>query len=127
MPLACQINSVRALPAVGVVALTGSIDPLSLSTLQETVRNANAKGFRTLVLNLDGVRYINSAGLSYLVQLADQLRARGAELLLANPQPKVKIVFDLMGISQFFKLHRSVGDALVAVSDHGRKKLRKQA
>jgi anti-anti-sigma factor len=95
---------------LAVVVLRGAIDPKSLSTLEEAL--AGAKGIRTAVLDLGEVRYINSAGLAYLVNLADALAARGGGLHLANAQPKVKVVFDLMGVSQFFKLYKSVDAAL---------------
>lgn len=127
MPLTCHVNTVKALPGVAVVAIRGSIDPLSLSPLQDELARVGGRGLRTLILNLEETRYINSAGLSYLVQLSDQLNARGGGLLLANPQPKVKVVLDLMGISRFFKLYKTVGEALVTVADGRRKKLRRQA
>jgi anti-sigma B factor antagonist len=116
MPLNCEIRTVKALPKVAVVTLTGAIDPLSISSLQEVVAEANRKGFRLLVLDLGEIRYINSAGLAYLVNLGDALAARRGILLLAGAQPKVKVVFDLMGVSQFFKLYKSVDSALAAIA-----------
>ncbi|MBV8878680.1 MAG: STAS domain-containing protein [Planctomycetaceae bacterium] len=127
MPLNCEFSTVKALPAVAIVALRGAIDPITISELQKSLLRVSGKGFRTLVLDLGEIRYINSAGLSYLVNLSDQLNARGGALLLANAQPKVKVVFDLMGVGQFFKLHKTVGAALVTVAEGRRKRLRRQA
>jgi anti-anti-sigma factor len=110
--LDCDLLPVNALPGTAVVALQGSIDPKSVTILANALSGAKGKGFRTLVLDLGNVRYINSAGLSYLVNLSDAMNGRGGGLHLANAQPKVKVVFDLMGVTAFFKLHKSVGHAL---------------
>jgi len=110
--LTCRLQAVKGFPGIAVVTIKGSIDPRNLESLSQTLAAARGRGFRTLVLDLGEIRYINSAGLSYLVNLQDTLAARGGGLHLANPQPKVKVVFDLMGITQFFKLHKTVETAL---------------
>lgn len=113
--LTCRLRSVKGFPGIAVVAIQGSIDPRNLATLSGTLTAASGQGFRTLVLDLAEIRYINSAGLAYLVNLSDFLAARGGGLLLANPQPKVKVVFELMGITEFFKLYKTVDAALGAI------------
>ncbi|HEV3028774.1 MAG TPA: STAS domain-containing protein [Planctomycetota bacterium] len=131
MPLNCELRTVNALPKVAVVTLAGAIDPRSISSLQEVVTAPNRKGIRLLVLDLGEIRYINSAGLAYLVNLGDALAARRGILLLAGAQPKVKVVFDLMGVSQFFKVYKSVDAALSSIAAArqrvGRAPIRKQA
>ncbi|HVR85640.1 MAG TPA: STAS domain-containing protein [Planctomycetota bacterium] len=131
MPLNCELRTVKALPRVAVVTLTGAIDPLSISSLQEVVMGANGKGFRFLVLDLGEIRYINSGGLAYLVNLGDALAARRGLLIIAGAQPKVKVVFGLMGVSQFFKLYKSVDAALDSIAAARRRvgmaPIRKQA
>ena len=120
--LTCRLQVVKGFPGFAVVSIKGSIDPRNLETLSQTLAAARGRGFRTLVLDLGEIRYINSAGLSYLVNLADQLVERGGGMYLANPQPKVKVVFELMGITQFFKLHRTVDTALrLAIAQDSRR------
>ena len=116
MPLSCELRMVNSVPKAAVVALKGAIDPLSIRSLQDAMREATRKGIRILVLDLGEIRYINSAGLAYLVNLGDAMTARGGFLLIAAAQPKVKVVFDLMGVSKFFKLYKSVDSALAAVA-----------
>jgi anti-sigma B factor antagonist len=114
--LNCRLQAVKNCPDVAVVTITGSIDPRNLSTLEAVLEAASGRGFRTVILDVGEVRYINSAGLGYLVNLSDGLAVRGGGLVLANAQPKVKVVFDLMGVSQFFKLHKSVQSAVAALA-----------
>ncbi|HLY11384.1 MAG TPA: STAS domain-containing protein [Planctomycetota bacterium] len=114
--LNCELLPVAALRGTAVVILRGAIDPRSVEILAAELGSAKGKAFHTLVLNLGDVRYINSAGLSFLVNLSDALHLKGGGLLLANPQPKVKVVFDLMGVAQFFRIYKSVDAAVAAVS-----------
>jgi stage II sporulation protein AA (anti-sigma F factor antagonist) len=113
--LICNLVPVKAAPGVAVVSLRGSIDPRNLSSLATALETASGKGFRTLVFDLGEIRYINSAGLAYLVNLSDFLVERGGGLVLANSQPKVKLVFELMGLTELFKIYRSVESALAVV------------
>ena len=114
--LNCRLQAVKSHPDIAVVTIHGSIDPRNLSTLEAVLATATGRGMRTVILDLGDVRYITSAGLSYLVNLSDGLAARGGGLHLANYQPKVKVVFDLMGVSQFFKLYKSVESAIGALA-----------
>ena len=111
-----RLKAVQNAPDAAVISITGSIDPRNLSSLEGILSGAGRRGFRTVILDLEEVRYINSAGLAYLVNLSDGLSARGGGLHLANAQPKVKVVFDLMGVSQFFRLYKSVDSALNALA-----------
>jgi len=113
--LSCEILPVADRPGTAVVALHGAIDPKSVCTLAAAIGGAAGKGFRTLILDVGDIRYINSAGLSYLVTLSDAMTERGGGLHLANAQPKVKVVFDLMGVTSFFRLHPSVPAALASI------------
>lgn len=114
--LNCRLQAVKSHPDIAVVTIHGSIDPRNLSTLDAVLATAMGRGMRTVILDLADVRYINSAGLGYLVNLSDGLTVRGGGLHLANYQPKVKVVFDLMGVSQFFKLYKSVEGAIASLA-----------
>ena len=116
MPLKCQLQTVKALPRVAVIALRGSIDPFSINELQNAMAEADTLGFRIIVLDLEEVRYINSAGQAYLINLGDALVARRGALLLVGAQPKVKVVFELMGVAKYFKLFKSIDSALGAIA-----------
>jgi stage II sporulation protein AA (anti-sigma F factor antagonist) len=113
--LTCRLIPVASIPGTAVVSLRGSIDPRNLMGLQVALNGERGRCFRTLVFDLGEIRYINSAGLAFLVNLSDQLEARGGGLHLANSQPKVKLVFELMGLTELFKIYKTVDSALSAV------------
>ena len=114
--LACSLDPVTSAPGVAVAVLRGMIDPRNVESLGAAFSRAVAKGFRTIVVDLRDIRYITSSGLSFLVNLSDYLGSRGGSLHLANAQPKVKVVFELMAVDQFFRLHPTVDAALAAIA-----------
>ncbi|WP_225765959.1 STAS domain-containing protein [Stenotrophomonas sp. Marseille-Q4652] len=50
----------------------------------------------TLVLDLEPLEYISSAGLRSLFRARKQLAARSGQLLVLNPQPQIRKVFDVV-------------------------------
>jgi len=97
---------------VAIVRLDGPIDAASASFLETARASTGAKAVRVWVLDLEQVRYVNSRGMAYLIFLHDVLRSEDRMLLLANPQPKVKVVLEMMGLTGVLKLHRKVSAAL---------------
>ena len=118
--LNCSLMPVKSAPGTGVVVLRGAIDPKNVETLQNALMVASGRGFQTLVLDLGEIRYINSAGLAYLVNLSDFLEQRGGSLHMANAQPKVKLIFELMGLTELFTLYKTVDAALAAAGKNRR-------
>lgn len=122
--LAVRLQPVAELPDAAVVTLRGAIDPKNVETLHAAISGAVGKGIRSFVFDMSHTKYVNSAGLGYLVNLSDALAARRGRLELAAVQPKVKIVFDLMGLTDFFGLHPSVESAVEAVAPKARRRRR---
>ena len=122
--LAVRLKPAADIPGASIVALRGAIDPKNVETLHAAISGAVGKGTRTFIFDLADTKYVNSAGLGYLVNLADALAARSGRLEIANPQPKVKIVFELMGLTQFFTVHPTVQAALEALGPKVRRRRR---
>lgn len=109
-----NLPRVKGRPKAGVLRPSGPIDFRNVDALRQAVDGGRRRGLRTVVVDLSEVRYINSLGLSALISLADALAAGGGELRLAAATPKVKIVFDLMGLEAALPLYGTVSAALKA-------------
>lgn len=53
-----------------------------------------------LVLDVEGLGFLDAAGLGVIVRLGNCLRARGASLKVAGVRPSVQRVFELTGLDQ---------------------------
>ncbi|MDR0932160.1 MAG: STAS domain-containing protein [Victivallales bacterium] len=58
-----------------------------------------------LLLNLESVEYVSSAGLRVFLLLAKKSRLSGASLALCSLQPGVAAVFDISGFTTLFTLY----------------------
>ena len=64
-----------------------------------------------LVLDLSDLEYISSAGLRTVFRARKGLGARGGKVLVANPQPQIRKVFDLVKAVPFSEIFSSTAEA----------------
>ncbi|HAI59030.1 MAG TPA: anti-sigma factor antagonist [Xanthomonadaceae bacterium] len=64
-----------------------------------------------LVLDLSDLDYISSAGLRTVFRARKTLAARGGKVLVANPQPQIRKVFDLVKAVPFSEIFSSTAEA----------------
>ena len=81
--------------------------------LGATIRTAIAEGATTVVLDLERVTVMNSAGLGMLVSALTTTQSAGASLLLGSVPAKVMDLLTMTQLSTVFEIHPTV-DAAVA-------------
>lgn len=64
-----------------------------------------------LVLDLSDLEYISSAGLRTVFRARKSLGARGGKVVVANPQPQIRKVFDLVKAVPFSEIFSSTAEA----------------
>jgi anti-sigma B factor antagonist len=101
---------------IPVVRPSGDIDAANAAALREQLAASMDQAVDRLVLDLGGVRYIDSAGIDMLFRLGELLRQRRAALMLVIPQDSnLARLAELVGLSQALQVHGSVDEALDAV------------
>lgn len=74
-----------------------------------------------LVVDLEGIEFVDSAGIGALVSIFKTARARGLSIRLAGVHPNVRSVLEIIKLDQIFEVHDDA-DALVrrlAVMERG--------
>ena len=84
----------------GTIFLNGRLDSNSVSLVRETMVNWHSN----LTVDLKGLQYISSAGLSLLLNTGKNLKQTGLTMILVNLKPEVRNVFILAGFDKIFKL-----------------------
>lgn len=109
--------SVRQIPGAAIATFSGklALDDGCL-LLRETIRAfLDARQLRIL-LNLERLEFLDSAGLGELVRTHVAVRARGGQLTLINPSPNVRQLLRVTKVDQVFDIAH---DELSALSrDH---------
>src|SRR5712672_762140 len=96
-----------------VVAVAGEVDIATVARLRERLFELAASG-RPLVVDLDQVSFIDSAGLGALVGTANRATAHGGSVYAACDRPKIRELFRLAGLDCRIPLARTLDEALAA-------------
>lgn len=106
------------------VALAGRLDTHSYDELDRRLAPLLASPIRSLVLDLGALEYISSAGLRSVFKARKALAARGGKVLVANPQPQIAKVFDIVKAVPMDEVFASVAEADAYLDAMQRKVLR---
>lgn len=83
-----------------IIVATGEIDLATVTQLSTALGNAVDTGSTRVVVNLDKVGYIDSAGLGALVGAHKRLKARAGALVVRCSEPRVLRLFALTGLTK---------------------------
>ena len=100
---------------IAVVQVTGEVDAASCGVLRDRLlRIVTDEGFRGLVVNLAGVRFLDSTGAGVLVGAWRAVRATTGRLALAAPAPQARRVLDTAGLTKLLPVYDAEADAVHA-------------
>ena len=97
---------------VPVLNVTGRLDAQKTTDFKKSLAQYLSGRPSKLVLDLGGVTYISSAGLRELFLAARELQRGGGKLVVCNPQPDVKHVFDIAGFAICYQIVGTREEAL---------------
>jgi anti-anti-sigma factor len=106
--------SVRAGESHILVTLAGESDANTAQSLRGLLEPEAAKGVRRLIIDLSGLRFIDSAGVHVLIDVRAILRDHGGELILVAVQPVVARVLSLVGADHLIPVYPDLDAALAA-------------
>lgn len=86
------------------VSLSGELDLASAHDLEQALTDAQATNAGRVVIDLAGLEFIDSTGLRVLLSAQRRADATGQALLLRNPQPQVRRLFEIAGILELVSL-----------------------
>jgi anti-anti-sigma factor len=104
-------------PAV-VTEVAGEIDLRTGAILRKRLFELTDAGFGFIIIDFDGVRFCDAAGLGVLVAVHNRLRDRGGAISLARVRPAQRRLFGVAGLDRLFALYDNVPDAVRAHRAH---------
>ncbi len=96
-----------------VLTLHGELDLLAAPRLQSEIESTTVDAADILVLDLDDVRFIDSAGLRVILAAHERKVERGQRLALTPGSPQVQRLFSIAGVSGHLRMIASADAALV--------------
>ncbi len=86
-----------------IVSIQGELD-LSNSDAVRSRLDDVALSSRQVILDLEGLEFIDSTGLSTIVRLGKQLKERGGQLALVVTKPSIRKLFSITALDKRFPL-----------------------
>jgi anti-anti-sigma factor len=107
-----DVESRQTDSGVTVLAPTGRLDVAGAPALKDAVSEAMKNGKPRLVIDMEGVSFVDSSGLGSVVAALKQVRTSQGDLRLAAPNQQVRVVLELTTLDRVFPYYATVEEAL---------------
>ncbi len=94
--------------------VSGRMDGSNITEFEAAVGGLIEDGDRAVVMDLENLSYISSAGLRAVLLLAKSLQQRNAKLVLCSLSDPIRDVFRVSGFDTILPIHASSADALAS-------------
>ncbi|MEY9875710.1 anti-sigma B factor antagonist [Streptacidiphilus sp. MAP12-33] len=106
--------STRSVGDRTVVEVGGEIDVYTAPKLREQLVELVNEGHYHLIVDMEGVDFLDSTGLGVLVGGLKRVRAHEGSLRLVCNQERILKIFRITGLTKVFPIHGSVDEAVAA-------------
>jgi anti-sigma B factor antagonist len=97
---------------VTVLAPSGRLDVAGAPALKDAVSQAMKGGQLRLIIDMEGVSFVDSSGLGSVIAALKQVRSSKGDLRLAAPNQQVRVVLELTTLDRVFPYYATVEEAL---------------
>jgi anti-sigma B factor antagonist len=87
-----------------VVTVGGDLEFGTAASLRSTLIDLSQQGCDPLVIDLEALEFIDSTGLSLLVQAKQRVESQGHQFILRNPTQRVRRVLEISGLAELFTI-----------------------
>ena len=104
---------VRTTPDRVVLELHGELDLLGAPLLQKKIEQASGEARGILVLDLQELQFVDSAGLRVILMAHESARQQGQEFALTKGSAQVQRLLSIAGVDEHLRIVASPDDILV--------------
>jgi anti-sigma B factor antagonist len=108
------LNVYSDTPGRTVIAVSGEIDVYTAPKLREKLISLVEAGSYQLIVDMEGVEFLDSTGLGVLVGGLKRVRAHDGWIDLVCTQTRILRIFKITGLNKVFSIHDSVAAAVAA-------------
>jgi anti-sigma B factor antagonist len=109
-----MLNEYSAAPGSTVIAVSGEIDVYTAPRLREALISLVDAGNYRLIVDMEGVEFLDSTGLGGLGGGLKRVRAHDGLIDLGCTQGRILRIFRITGLSRVFNIYDSVDEALAS-------------
>jgi anti-anti-sigma factor len=87
-----------------VLTLFGELDVVSAPELERMLSEVLEQPHARVMLDLNGLRFVDSAGVSVLIKAKQRAESNGRTLVLRRPTEQLERVFSLVGLADWLEI-----------------------
>ena len=110
-----EIKTEMLAGGAALVNVRGYLDAHTFEQLDKALGALFEKKVFKIVMKLDELDYISSAGAGVFIGVFGRAQENHGDLVILKPSPNVREVFDLLGLSQIFKIVDDLPSAVKAL------------
>jgi anti-anti-sigma factor len=95
-----------------IIATSGYVNNVGGEAIAQEFSRHFANGIKEIVINLAGSKVVNSIGMSFLIEIIEQLQEAGGKMVFTNLDPAVEKMLAIMGLFKFAGKEATVENAL---------------
>ncbi len=99
-----------------VIATNGYVNNVGGEAIAQEFSRHFESGVKFVILNLAGSRVVNSIGMSFLIEIIEQLEEVGGKLVFTCLDPAVEKMLSIMGLFKCAAKEPSVDEALMSLA-----------
>jgi anti-sigma B factor antagonist len=96
-----------------VVKLAGELDMANAPLLQDAIESAELVAAKTVVLDLQGLTFLDSTGLRIILAAREQCWRRGQEFAVTPGSQQVQRLLSVTGVGEHLRTISSAGELFV--------------
>jgi anti-sigma B factor antagonist len=106
----------KSIDGLTIIAITGRLDAHGSEIIKEQMHQLSNKKRNHVLLNLNGVAFIDSSGLGLIVSSFRRLREQEGEMSLCCMNPQVQTIFELTRLHRVFNIFEDESSAVSSLS-----------
>jgi anti-sigma B factor antagonist len=110
-----QARTAQLSPESYVVSIEGELDLHMAPELEQAFATILARGGRSVVVDLVGLEFIDSAALAALLRALPRFRARGGRFVLVTEDRRILRTLEITGLDRTFDIEPRLGVAVEQV------------
>lgn len=103
--------------SVSIIDVQGEITSFAENVLMEAYTRATSDGANVIILNFEGLEYMNSGGIGLLVTLLIRANRKDQTLLAYGLTEHYQQIFELTRLNEAIKIYGTEAEALATVSE----------
>ncbi len=110
--------TVRKTDGASIVDIFGEVSGFAENALMDAYTEASTAGTKAIILNFNGLEYMNSSGIGLLVTMLIRTQRQGQQLLAYGLNDHYRQIFELTRLNEAIEIYETEREAVEASKTH---------